>query len=148
MMVDASLPEQLWFEIRKAATLMERRAESVVLAETGVTLGVFMVLSVLHARDEPVSQQAIADRLGLTKGTVSRLLSFARGKDYVTSEIAESSRRERAVLLTSSGREIVEAGDAALAQSNLAHFASIEPAQASSVIEGLQGFIASMETKP
>lgn len=148
MMTDASLPEQLWFEVRKAATLMERRAESVVMAKTGVTLGLFMVLSVLHARDTPVSQQAIADRLGLTKGTVSRLLESARREGYVTSEVAAASRRERAVALTASGREVVEAGDAALALSDLAHFAAKDPATALAVIGGLRGFIASMEVNP
>lgn len=146
MTTDASLPEQLWFEVRKAATLMERRAESVVVAETGVTLGLFMVLSVLHARDTPVSQQAIADRLGLTKGTVSRLLESARRGDYVTSEVAAASRRERAVTLTVSGREVVEVGDSALAVSDLAQFAWMEPAAALAVVVGLRGFIASMET--
>lgn len=145
MMTDSSLPEQLWFEVRKAATLMERRGESIVLAKTGVTLGLFMVLSVLHARDTPVSQQAIADRLGLTKGTVSRLLESARRESYVTSEIAAASRRERAVTLTAAGREVVEAGDAALAASGLAQFASNDPAAARAVIGGLRGFIASLE---
>lgn len=148
MMTDASLPEQLWFEVRKAATLMERRAESVVMAKTGVTLGLFMVLSVLHARDTPVSQQAVADRLGLTKGTVSRLLESARREGHVTSEVAAASRRERAVALTASGRKVVEAGDAALALSDLAYFASTDPATALSVIGGLRGFIASMEVNP
>ncbi|WP_435748869.1 MarR family winged helix-turn-helix transcriptional regulator [Microbacterium sp. PMB16] len=148
MMTDASLPEQLWFEVRKAATMMERRAESVVMAKTGVTLGLFMVLSVLHARDTPVSQQAIADRLGLTKGTVSRLLESARREGYVTSEVATASRRERAVALTVSGRKVVDAGDAALALSDLAHFATEEPTAALAVIDGLRAFIASMEASP
>lgn len=145
MMTGASLPEQLWFEVRKAATLMERRAESIVMAETGVTLGLFMLLSVLHARDEPVSQQAIADRLGLTKGTVSRLMESARKEGYATSEVAATSRRERAVALTESGRRIVEAGDAALALSNLVDFASDDPASALAVINGLRSFVSSME---
>lgn len=148
MMTGASLPEQLWFEVRKAATVMERRAEAVVMAETGVTLGLFMVLSVLHARDVPVSQQAITDRLGLTKGTVSRLLESARREGFVTSEVAAASRRERAVALTASGRKIVEAGDAALALSALADFSTNEPAVTRAVIGGLRGFIASMEPNP
>jgi DNA-binding MarR family transcriptional regulator len=148
MMTDASLPEQLWFEVRKAATLMERHAESIVTAKTGVTLGLFMVLSVLHARDTPVSQQVIADRLGLTKGTVSRLLDSARREGYATSEVAAASRRERAVTLTPSGRKVVEAGDAALALSDLGRFASHDPATAQLVIDGLRGFVASMETNP
>lgn len=142
---EASISEQLWFEVRKAATVMERRAESVVRPGAGVTLGLFMVLSVLHARETPASQQAIADRLGLTKGTISRLLESARREGYVTSDVAATSRRERAVALTAAGRAVVDAGDSALARSDLARFATAQPAAARSVIDGLRGFIAHME---
>lgn len=140
MATDVTLSEQLWFEIRKAATVMERQAEAVVKAEVGVSLGLFMALSVLEARNEPVSQQAIADRLGLTKGTVSRLLDTARSEGYVSSEVAAASRRERAVTLTSSGRLVVERGDAALAASDLTSYAVADSAGAQAVIDGLRVF--------
>lgn len=143
----ATVPEQLWFEIRKAATIMERRAEAVVYRATGVSLGVFMVLSVLHAYGEPVTQRAVTDRLGLTKGTVSRLLDVARASGLVTTERSSTSRREHAVSLTAGGLATVEAGDAALAVSELASYARAHPQEAQGVVTGLRGFVETLESQ-
>lgn len=141
----AALHEQLWFELRRAATLMERTAEAVVRRETGATLAVFMVLSVLDAHPEPVNQQAIADRLALTKGTVSKLLDSAKAGGLVVVDVASHSRRERAVSLTEAGRAIVRAGDRALARSPLARFPHGEPDAARATVHALRGFVRSLD---
>ncbi|WP_084102185.1 MarR family winged helix-turn-helix transcriptional regulator [Demequina sp. NBRC 110051] len=138
-------PEALWFALRKAATMMERHAEAIVSRETGVSLGLYMVLSVLHARDAAVSQQAIADRLGLTKGTVSRLLDGARSAGLAVTAPSPSSRRERVVTLTEAGRAVVDAGDAALLHSEIAAFAQREPERAESMVEGLYAMVAAVQ---
>ncbi|WP_062388356.1 MarR family winged helix-turn-helix transcriptional regulator [Demequina iriomotensis] len=145
METNATLPEQLWFALRKAATMMERRAEAVVTRETGVSLGLYMVLSVLDARPEMGSQQAIADRLGLTKGTVSRLLEGARTAGLADTAPSPTSRRERIVTLTDAGRALVRAADAALLASDVGTYADREPDAARAVIAGLDGLIASLE---
>ncbi len=147
MLINASLPEQLWFALRKAATIAERRAESVVSGQAGVSLGLYMVLSVLHAHEGPVSQQAIADRLGLTKGTVSRLLDGARREGMVETAPSAVSRRERAVTITAAGRGVVDAADEALLGSDLAVFANREPEAAAAMVDGLHALIASMDGK-
>ncbi|WP_052405700.1 MarR family winged helix-turn-helix transcriptional regulator [Demequina mangrovi] len=137
--------EQLWFAMRKAATMMERHADAVVARATGVSLGQYMVLSVVHARTGPVTQQAIADRLGLTKGTVSRLLDGARRAGHAETAPSETSRRERVVTLTPAGRAVVDAADVAMLGSEMATFAMREPALAATMVEGLHALIASLE---
>ncbi len=145
MLNDATLPEQLWFALRKAATMMERHAEAVVTRDTGISLGLYMVLSVLHAHREPVSQQANADRLGLTKGTVSKHLDTPRKNRHADSAPSPTSRRERAVTVTAAGRAVVDAADAALLKSEVATFASREPATAATMVDGLYGIVATLE---
>lgn len=146
MIPDAPLPEQFWFMLRKAATMTERRAEAIVMKETGISLGLFMVLSVLHAHSAPVSQQAIADRLGLTKGTVSKLLESARRAGYAETSLSPTSKRERAVTLAPAGRAVVDAGDAALAASELARHANQNPRAASRAVQTLAQFIETLES--
>lgn len=146
MIPDAPLPEQFWFVLRKAATMTERRAEAVVMKETGISLGLFMVLSVLHANSTPVTQQAIADRLGLTKGTVSKLLEGARQAGYAETAPSPTSKRERAVTLTRGGRAVVDAGDAALAASELARHAHQNPRAVTRAVETLVRYIETLES--
>jgi DNA-binding MarR family transcriptional regulator len=116
------------------------------MKETGISLGLFMVLSVLHATTAPVTQQAIADRLGLTKGTVSKLLESARQSGYAETSPSPTSRRERAVTLTDAGRAVVDAGDAALAASELARHANEHPRQTAATIQSLMRFVETLES--
>ncbi len=112
-MVD-ELPDDLatlWFLVRRVAGLLDRSGETLFRAELGISLAQFLVLSVVDAHPGTLSQQAIADRLGLTKGTVSRQVENAIGSGLMTARPAEHSRRENAVALTAEGTALVRRGD-------------------------------------
>jgi DNA-binding MarR family transcriptional regulator len=56
------------------------------------------------------SQQEIAERLSLTKGTVSRHVTNAMQRGWLTVEPSPVSRREHAVVLTPAGRSLLDQG--------------------------------------
>ncbi len=63
---------------------MEREGEAVFRRELGISLAQFLVLSVVDAHPGPLSQQAVADRVGLTKGSVSRQIDQAVAAGLMT----------------------------------------------------------------
>lgn len=101
----------LWYLVRRVAGLMDRTGESLFRRELGVTLAQFLVLSVVDAHPGPLNQQAIADRLGLTKGTVSRQIDNAVSAGLMSVEPSPHTRRENTIRLTKAGTDLVRRGD-------------------------------------
>src|SRR5262245_18048548 len=87
----------LWFMVRQLAARMDRAGESMYRAGLGVSLAQFLVLSVVDAHPGQINQQAVAERLGLTKGTVSRQIDIAVTAGLMTVATAAHSRRENVV---------------------------------------------------
>jgi len=102
---------RLWFLIRRAAGLLDRAGEALFRQSVGISLAQFLVLSVVDAHPGPLKQQAIADRLGLTKGTVSKQIANAMAAGYLEVKPAAHSRREKTVSLTEQGTALVRHGD-------------------------------------
>jgi DNA-binding MarR family transcriptional regulator len=69
----------------------------------------FLTLDLLDAADVK-NQQEIADHLGLTKAAVSRHITTARNRGWLSSEPSSGSRRENTVALTSAGQDLVQRG--------------------------------------
>ncbi|MFJ4872873.1 MarR family winged helix-turn-helix transcriptional regulator [Streptomyces sp. NPDC088757] len=103
----------LWYLTRRVAGLMDRNGEALFQRELGISLAQFLVLSVIDAHPGTLNQQQVADRLGLTKGTVSRQIDHAVSAGLVEVRPAPHSRRENAVRLTPAGTGLVRRGDAA-----------------------------------
>ncbi|MET9933300.1 MULTISPECIES: MarR family winged helix-turn-helix transcriptional regulator [unclassified Streptomyces] len=103
----------LWYLTRRVAGLMDRNGEVLFQRELGISLAQFLVLSVIDAHPGTLNQQQVADRLGLTKGTVSRQIDQAVSAGLVEVRPAPHSRRENAVRLTPAGTDLVRRGDAA-----------------------------------
>lgn len=110
------LPDDLatfWYLTRRVATLMDRTGEALFQREIGTSLAQFLVLSVVDAHPGPLNQQTIADRLSLTKGTVSRQIDSAVAAGLMTVQTSPRSRRENIITLTPKGTDLVRRGDAA-----------------------------------
>lgn len=106
----------LWMLVRRAAAVSERQGEALFRAELGISLPQFLVLSVIDAHPGALNQQRVAERLGLTKGTVSRQLEQAVGAGLVRVSPSAVSRRENVVELTEAGNALVRRGDAVFAE--------------------------------
>jgi len=103
---------QLWYLIRRVAGLLDRTGDALFRRELDISLAQFLVLSVVDAHPGPLNQQAIADRLGLTKGTVSRQIEQAVAAGLMTVETSPHNRRENTLGLTDAGTDLVRRGDA------------------------------------
>lgn len=94
------------------ADLLSRRVADQHLGERiGIGRAMFLVLDMLDsARPGGITQQAIADHLGLTKAAVSRHIATARAQGWLRAIPSDTSRRENSVTLTAAGRALVKRG--------------------------------------
>ncbi|MGH3560895.1 MAG: MarR family winged helix-turn-helix transcriptional regulator [Mycobacterium sp.] len=117
----------LWFLVLRVAGLMDRAGEAVFRRELSISLAQFLVLSVVDAHPGPLNQQAIADRLGLTKGTVSRQIENSVAAGLMTVQVSAHNRRENTVALTAAGTDLVRRGDTIFQQAREAALPAIVP---------------------
>ena len=142
------LPDELatlWFLIRRTASAMDRQGEALFRSELGISLAQFLVLSVVDAHPGPLSQQAVADRLGLTKGTVSRQIDQAVAGGRMTVELAAHTRREHALSLTAAGTDVVRRGDELMRGTRDAMERALEPADVDATGRVLRGLLSALE---
>lgn len=107
---------ELWLAARAMSSRIESRLDTQLRAELGISAATYAVLCALRRPDDALSQQAVADGLGLDKSSVSRRLKEAAALGLVSVEPSTSSRRENAVTITAAGIEAVDRGDRMLAE--------------------------------
>lgn len=143
-----ALPDELatlWYLIRRVAGVMDRQGEALFRRELGISLAQFLVLSVVDAHPGPLSQQAIADRVGLTKGSVSRQIDHAVAAGLMTVRVASHTRRENAVALTQTGTALVRRGDALFETSRGEMLRAVDPRELTSAVHVLGGLLRALE---
>ena len=143
-----ALPDELatlWYLIRRVAGVMDRQGEALFRRELGISLAQFLVLSVVDAHPGPLSQQAIADRVGLTKGSVSRQIDHAVAAGLMTVRVASHTRRENAVALTQTGTALVRRGDALFEISRGAMLRAVDPSELTSAVHVLAGLLRALD---
>lgn len=102
----------LLHQLHRAALLNERLADRELTAAIGIGRTQFLVLRTVHEASElAVSQQTLANHLGLTKAAVSRHILSVERQGWLTTK-AGRSRREHSLALTSGGRALIARGRA------------------------------------
>lgn len=97
--------------LHRADLLSRRLADQQLGERIGTGRAMFLVLDMLGSGGPGgVTQQAIADYLGLTKAAVSRHIAAARDRGWLHASPSAASRRENSVTLTAAGRELVQRG--------------------------------------
>jgi len=94
-------------------------AFSLKVQARGVTVAEWVVLRELYEKEAMPS--ALAERLGMTRGAISKLADRLAAKGLITREASESDRRSQTLALTAQGGALVPAL-AALADENDAAF--------------------------
>jgi DNA-binding MarR family transcriptional regulator len=135
----------LWFLVHRVAGLMDRAGEAVFRRELGISLAQFLVLSVVDAYPGDLNQQAIADRLGLTKGTVSRQIDHAVAAGLMTVQVSARTRRENHIALTPGGQDLVRRGDALYRDAQRDVFPAIDDADMAAALRVLGDLNASLD---
>ena len=144
------LPDDLamfWYLTRRIAGLLDRSGEAVFRSRIGVSLAQFLVLSVVDAYPGRLSQQAVADRLGLTKGTVSRQLDAAMSSGLLTVQSSPVSRRENVVALTPAGTDLVRRGDEVFREVRGTLLPTVDPADLAATLRVLGAFDDALSTR-
>jgi DNA-binding MarR family transcriptional regulator len=96
--------------LRKFVLLSERVGDRVAQREIGVGRASYLILRTVAEAERPPSQQALAERLSMTKGAVSRQIALLRKGEYLKVEESQKSRRENVLALTRRGRALVQTG--------------------------------------
>ena len=92
------------------------RCSRPVLAGVGLTPARFDLLYALGRRDAPRTQAALRQMLGLARATISEMLGTLEGLGWVERRRDRDDRRTHRVVLTTSGRSLLErAYDAGIA---------------------------------
>ena len=133
-----------WFALHKASVVFGREATRLVKDELGLSMPMYMVLSVIDAHPGPLNQTAIADRLGLTKSTVSRSVEAGATAGWIAVAPDPRSRRDRIATLTAQGADLVRRADAVLERSVLAVFPHQSAEQAEAATVTLRQFVESV----
>jgi DNA-binding MarR family transcriptional regulator len=96
----------------RATVLGDRVGERLFTERIGIGRAQFLVLRTIAEAGQAGarSQQEIAERLSLTKGTVSRHVANAMQHGWLTVGPSPVSRREHAVVLTPAGEALLRAG--------------------------------------
>ncbi len=76
------------------------------LLASGVTAAEWVVMREMF-EDEETSPGALAERIGMTRGGVSKLVDRLVGKDLVTRQERNDDRRFQTIALTSAGRRLL-----------------------------------------
>jgi DNA-binding MarR family transcriptional regulator len=112
----------------------------------GVSLPHFLVLSIVDAYPGEIHQQAVADRLGLTKGTVSRQIDLAVAAGHMRVDVSSTSRRRNVVALTKAGTALVRRGDALLASAQEATVPPFKATDLTTAVRVLRELTQALDT--
>lgn len=97
-----------------------------LLAARAVTVAEWVVLRDLYERDSAVPS-ALAERLGLTRGAISKLSDRLEAKGFVTRAAQGEDRRYQTLSLTTAGRALVPELSALADRNDAAFFGHLKP---------------------
>jgi len=102
-------------------------AFSLKLQARDVTVAEWVVMRELFER-ESVAPSEIAERIGMTRGAVSKLVDRLEAKSLMTRSAGREDRRYQALALTAAGRALVPKLAALADQNDAEFFGHLEPA--------------------
>lgn len=127
--------------VRAAARLAKVAGSA--LAEVDLTLPQYRVLVFLSLRERPASD--VAALLGVTPSTVTSVVDGLVGRELVTRRTDTGDRRKVVLSLTPRGRRTVGEGDRVVGERIDRLLDRLEPADAESVLVGLELLNTAME---
>ncbi len=141
-----SYEESLLSKLLVVATALEREAERELKVSFGLTFSQFRVLSMLK-RVESVSQQRLAEAIGVTPAVVTRQADVLVARGLMSQTQSPNSKREKLVAITPRGKQAVDEATV-LVESRLnplMHSLSLkDETQFHQIIEQLAGQVAKL----
>lgn len=113
------------------------------VAGRGVTVAEWVVLRDLHGGDG-VAPSRLADRLGMTRGAISKLADRLAAKGLLTQTADPDDRRCRTLALTPEGRALVPDLSALADRNDADFFGHLEPAERARIEDMLKSIVRRM----
>ncbi|MEP3279213.1 MAG: MarR family transcriptional regulator [Stappiaceae bacterium] len=104
-MSELKLDTQLCFALYSASNYLSQIYRS-LLEQVDLTYTQFIVLMALGEEDN-ISISALADRLGLTKATMTPLLRRLEQKQFIERRIEAGNERQKNISLTATGQDLL-----------------------------------------
>jgi len=101
------VPASLSFDLHVLTARLDRAADRILRAEVGVSYSRFLTLFMVTAVDA-TSQRALAECLGVTEPSVSRMTRVLSGAGLLRVEADSRGGNRRALPLTPEGQDLVE----------------------------------------
>ena len=112
-------------------------AEAAALRAKGVTAAEAVLLRELHAAGA-VAPSVLADRLGMTRGAVTKLVDRLKAKQYLVRAKGRGDGRMQTIALTGAGAKLVPELDAVAANVERAVFGRLDAAGRAGLVKGLR----------
>ncbi len=127
--------------LHRTVFLIDRLANQTLRAEVGITLPQFLfLLSLDGTANLPLTQQSIANHLGIDKAAVSRHVDRLLRKKWIV-RTAASSRREQAIRLSDEGLETLRHAQGIMQRTMTPHYQKAGP----DLVTQLQAMCESLE---
>lgn len=127
----SNLEDHLGYWLRYVSNQVSH-AFSRKLAAHDVTVAEWVVLRELHERDA-MAPSALAERLGMTRGAISKLGDRLVAKSLITQLPGKADRRYRELALTAAGRALVPQLSDLADRNDAEFFAHLAPADRAAV---------------
>lgn len=102
--LDSKSALRLWLRLYRSVAEIEREVRSRLLRQYGVSLSRFDVMAALHHADEALTMGQLSDRLLVSNGNVTGLISRLVDDGLALREVGETDRRVQTVCLTAEGK--------------------------------------------
>jgi len=112
----------------------------------GVTVAEWVVLRALFDADD-VNPSEIAERLGMTRGAISKLIDRVVAKRLVKCKVEKGDRRFQSLILTPAGRKLVPVLAALADQNDAEFFGQLADEQRSGLIALLKDIVRDRELR-
>jgi len=91
------------FYLQRAAFLVDQISRVALEKNADILLQQFLILDLLSSATESQNQQTLSNKLGITKGAVSKQLDVMEKLGWVKRTTSDHSRREYIILTTTEG---------------------------------------------
>jgi DNA-binding MarR family transcriptional regulator len=123
----SSLEDHLGYWLRFVSNQVSH-AFSRKVAELDVTVAEWVILRELYDSDTLVPS-ALADRIGMTRGAISKLADRLAAKSLITRTASDGDKRYQTLALTRGGRALVPRLAALADENDAEFFAHLKPAE-------------------
>lgn len=116
------------------------------LAAHSVTVAEWVVLRELFERDA-VAPSTLAERLGMTRGAISKLADRLAAKKLITQAADPNDRRYQTLALTPAGRALVPELSALADRNDAEFFGHLAPAERAAIEEAMKEIVRRLELR-